>query len=103
MPSMYAGLRTGEAVELVDCAGLRVLAVDREPAPEPRIVVVQGLPKGELLTEAGVHESCSSPLRIRCPTTFPTLVTLWWWSPEGRDPGDGADGFRAAVAQLRWR
>jgi len=72
-------LRAGEAVELVDGRGLRVrgrvdavsrgelsvevVAVAREPAPSPRLVVVQALPKGdrgelavELLTELGVDE-----------------------------------------------
>lgn len=72
-------VRVGERVDLVDGAGLRAAAVvtavgrDRlelhveqrthEPAPEPRIVVVQALVKGdrtelaaELLTEAGVDE-----------------------------------------------
>ena len=72
-------LRAGEAVELVDGAGLRVrgrvtgirrgeltlevVAVDRERAPQPRLVVVQALPKSdraefavELLTEVGVDE-----------------------------------------------
>jgi len=72
-------MRAGEAVELVDGAGLRVRGrvsyvrrgeltvevrgVDREPVPDPRVVVVQALPKGdrgelavELLTEVGVDE-----------------------------------------------
>ena len=72
-------VRVGEWVDLVDGAGLRAAAVvtavgrDRlelhveqrtqEPAPEPRIVVVQALVKGdrtelaaELLTEAGADE-----------------------------------------------
>ena len=71
-------LAAGEPVELVDGAGtrlrgevaatggrdvleVRVLAVDLEPVPDPRLVVVQALPKGErgdlaveLLTEVGV-------------------------------------------------
>lgn len=71
-------LAVGEAVELVDGAGtrlrgevaatvgrdvleVRVLAVEVEPVPDPRLVVVQALPKGErgdlaveLLTEVGV-------------------------------------------------
>lgn len=71
-------LAVGEAVELVDGAGtrlrgevaatvgrdvleVRVLAVEVEPEPDPRLVVVQALPKGErgdlaveLLTEVGV-------------------------------------------------
>ena len=72
-------LRAGEAVDLVDGAGLRVrgwvtdvrrgsltvevVGAEREPAPQPRLVVVQALPKGdraelavELLTEVGVDE-----------------------------------------------
>lgn len=71
-------LAVGEAVELVDGAGtrlrgevaatagrdvleVRVLAVEVEPVPDPRLVVVQAVPKGEradlaveLLTEVGV-------------------------------------------------
>jgi 16S rRNA (uracil1498-N3)-methyltransferase len=72
-------LRRGERVDLTDGAGLLaecvvaaaerdalrldVVARHRQPAPEPRIVVVQALPKGdrgelavELMTEAGVDE-----------------------------------------------
>src|SRR4051812_6047732 len=70
-------LRAGERVDLTDGAGgvaecvvdsagkdslaLRVLGRHSVPAPEPRLVVVQGLPKGdrgelavEMMTEAGV-------------------------------------------------
>ncbi len=72
-------LRLGERVELVDGSGLRVSgsiasvirgevvvtvgALVREPAPLPRVVVVQALPKGDraelavqLLSEVGVDE-----------------------------------------------
>jgi 16S rRNA (uracil1498-N3)-methyltransferase len=73
-------LRAGERVDLTDGAGLLaecvvavvagrdvvefdVLTRRRTPAPEPRIIVVQALPKGdrgelavELMTEAGVDE-----------------------------------------------
>ena len=72
-------LRTGEAVELVDGAGRRVIgavadvdrggfvvAIDRvsdELAPSPRITVVQGIPKSDraqlavqMLTEAGADD-----------------------------------------------
>lgn len=72
-------LRRGERVDLTDGAGLMaecvvaaaerdalrldVVARHRRPAPEPRIVVVQALPKGdrgelavELMTEVGVDE-----------------------------------------------
>lgn len=72
-------LRRGEALELVDGAGgyalaevvsvardelsLRVDACDREPVPQPRLVLVQALAKGdrgelavELATEVGVDE-----------------------------------------------
>jgi 16S rRNA (uracil1498-N3)-methyltransferase len=70
-------LRAGEPIQLVDGSGarvdgvveqarrdgldVRVLALQHEPAPQPRIVVVQALPKGErgelaveTLTEVGV-------------------------------------------------
>jgi 16S rRNA (uracil1498-N3)-methyltransferase len=91
-------LRRGERVDLTDGAGLMaecvvtaverdalrldVLARHRQPAPEPRIVVVQALPKGdrgelavEVMTEAGVDEIV--------PWSAARCVTRW--RPERRE------------------
>lgn len=86
-------LRPGERADLTDGAGLvvecvvasatrgalelEVLARRREPAPEPRVVVVQALPKGdrgelavETMTEVGVDEIVPWPA-ARCVTRWP--------------------------------
>ena len=99
-------LRAGEAVELVDGAGLRasgrvgdvrrgeltveVVAIDREPAPQPRVVVVQALPKGdrghmavELLTEVGVDEIVPWAA-ARCVTQWRGERTLARWRSTAR-------------------
>ena len=91
-------LRPGERVDLTDGAGLMaecvvtesgrdtlrldVLARHRQPAPRPRIVVVQALPKGdrgelavETMTEVGVDEIV--------PWAAARCVTRW--RPERRD------------------
>jgi 16S rRNA (uracil1498-N3)-methyltransferase len=91
-------LRPGERVDLTDGAGLLaecvvaesgrdtllldVLARHRQPAPEPRVVVVQALPKGdrgelavETMTEVGVDEIV--------PWAAARCVTRW--RPERRD------------------
>jgi 16S rRNA (uracil1498-N3)-methyltransferase len=91
-------LRPGERVDLTDGAGLMaecvvaesgrdslrldVLARHRQPAPEPRIVVVQALPKGdrgelavETMTEVGVDEIV--------PWAAARCVTRW--RPERRE------------------
>ena len=91
-------LRRGERVDLTDGAGLLVecvvaaterdalrldvLARHRQPAPDPRVVVVQALPKGdrgelavELMTEVGVDEIV--------PWAAARCVTRW--RPERRD------------------
>ena len=106
-------LRVGEPVVLVDGAGRRgagtvaavlakdaVAAVEDEPAPAPRLVVVQALPKGdrgetaiETMTEVGVDEVV--------PWAAARCVTRW---REGR--GDKAlDRWRttaqAAAKQSR--
>jgi 16S rRNA (uracil1498-N3)-methyltransferase len=98
-------LRVGEPVDLTDGRGLlvhgAVVTVDRDaldvavrevvevPPPEPRLVVVQALPKGdrgelavELMTEVGVDEVV--------PWSAARCVTVW------RDE-------RAAKALGRWR
>ena len=99
-------LRTGEAVELVDGAGLRVsgrvvdvrrgevtvevLGVDREPAPSLRLVIVQALPKGdrgelavELLTEVGVDEIVPW-VAARCVAQWRGERTLARWRSTAR-------------------
>jgi 16S rRNA (uracil1498-N3)-methyltransferase len=91
-------LRRGERVDLTDGAGLLaecvvaaagrdalrldVLARHRQPAPDPRVVVVQALPKGdrgelavEVMTEVGVDEIV--------PWTAARCVTRW--RPERRE------------------
>jgi 16S rRNA (uracil1498-N3)-methyltransferase len=91
-------LRRGERVDLTDGAGLLaecvvaaverdalrldVVARHRQPAPEPRVVVVQALPKGdrgelavELMTEVGVDEIV--------PWAAARCVTRW--RPERRE------------------
>lgn len=91
-------LRPGERVDLTDGAGLLVecvvaesdrdtlrldvVARHRRPAPDPRVVVVQALPKGdrgqlavELMTEVGVDEIV--------PWAAARCVTRW--RPERRD------------------
>ncbi|WP_026405570.1 16S rRNA (uracil(1498)-N(3))-methyltransferase [Actinomadura rifamycini] len=91
-------LRPGERVDLTDGAGLlaecvvtaadrasltlEVAARHREPPPEPRLVVVQALPKGdrgelavETMTEAGVDEIV--------PWAAARCVTQW--RPERRE------------------
>ena len=91
-------LRRGERVDLTDGAGLLaecvvaaaerdalsldVIARHRQPAPDPRIVVVQALPKGdrgelavELMTEVGVDEIV--------PWAAARCVTRW--RPERRE------------------
>ncbi|GGL15087.1 ribosomal RNA small subunit methyltransferase E [Sphaerisporangium melleum] len=98
-------LRAGERVDLTDGAGevaecvvldagkdhlrLEVLGRRTVPAPEPRLVVVQGLPKGdraelavEMMTEAGVD--------VIVPWAASRCVTQW-------------KGDRAAKSLARWR
>ncbi|MER6944910.1 16S rRNA (uracil(1498)-N(3))-methyltransferase [Nonomuraea sp. NPDC000554] len=98
-------LRAGERVDLTDGAGtvaecvvrevlkdslrLDVLARHEVPAPTPRLVVVQGLPKGdrgelavEMMTEAGVD--------VIVPWSAARSITQW-------------KGDRAAKALGRWR
>lgn len=98
-------LRAGERLDLTDGAGVVaecvVLAAARDslrvevlrrydvPRPRPRLVVVQGLPKGdrgelavEMMTEAGVD--------VIVPWAAARCVTLW-------------KGERAARSLARWR
>ncbi|MEV0201305.1 16S rRNA (uracil(1498)-N(3))-methyltransferase [Nonomuraea sp. NPDC050691] len=98
-------LRAGERVDLTDGAGAVAECVVREalkdslrldvvgrydvPAPRPRIVAVQGLPKGdrgelavEMMTEAGVD--------VIVPWAASRSITQW-------------KGDRAAKALARWR
>ncbi|MGI8335363.1 16S rRNA (uracil(1498)-N(3))-methyltransferase [Actinomadura scrupuli] len=110
-------LRAGERVDLTDGAGLLaecvvavvagretleldVLTRRRTPAPDPRIVVVQALPKGdrgelavELMTEVGVDEIV--PWQAgRCVTQ---------WKPDRRDKALGRwrSTAREAAKQAR--
>ncbi|MFI6885547.1 16S rRNA (uracil(1498)-N(3))-methyltransferase [Streptosporangium canum] len=98
-------LRAGERLDLTDGAGAVAECVVREagrdslrvevlrryeaPAPQPRLVVVQGLPKGdrgelavEMMTEAGVD--------VIVPWAAARCVTQW-------------KGERAAKSLNRWR
>ncbi|MGN9781825.1 16S rRNA (uracil(1498)-N(3))-methyltransferase [Nonomuraea sp. ZG12] len=98
-------LREGERIDLTDGAGgvaecvvrevlkdalrLDVLARHEAPAPSPRLVVVQGLPKGdrgelavEMMTEAGVD--------VIVPWAASRSITQW-------------KGDRVAKALHRWR
>ncbi|MEW2352777.1 16S rRNA (uracil(1498)-N(3))-methyltransferase [Spirillospora sp. NPDC029432] len=109
-------LRPGERVDLTDGAGLlaecvvaaadrSTLTVDvlerhRHPAPEPRLVVVQALPKGdrgelavETMTEAGVDEII--------PWAAARCVTQW--RPERREKALGRwrSTAREAAKQAR--
>jgi 16S rRNA (uracil1498-N3)-methyltransferase len=109
-------LRAGERVDLTDGAGLLaecvvvtadrssltldVLARHRRPAPEPRLVVVQALPKGErgelaveTMTEAGVDEIV--------PWAAARCVTQW--RPERREKALGRwrSAAREAAKQAR--
>ncbi|MFB4315416.1 16S rRNA (uracil(1498)-N(3))-methyltransferase [Actinomadura sp. 21ATH] len=109
-------LRPGERVDLTDGAGLLaecvvaaadrstltldVLERHRHPAPEPRLVVVQALPKGdrgelavETMTEAGVDEIV--------PWAAARCVTQW--RPERREKALGRwrSTAREAAKQAR--
>ena len=109
-------LRAGERADLTDGAGLLVecvvaeagrdsLVLDalsrrREPAPKPRLVVVQALPKGdrgelavEMMTEAGVD--------VVVPWSADRCVTRW--RPERRDKALGRwrSTAREAAKQAR--
>lgn len=109
-------LRAGERVDLTDGAGLLaecvvtaadkatltldVLARHRHPRPEPRLVVVQALPKGdrgelavETMTEVGVDEIV--------PWAASRCVTQW--KPERRDKALGRwrSTAREAAKQAR--
>src|ERR1044071_5071017 len=98
-------IRAGERVDLTDGLGgvaecvaesagkdsltLRVLGRRSVPAPEPRLIVVQGLPKGdrgelavEMMTEVGVD--------VIVPWAAARSVTQW-------------KGDRAAKSLARWR
>lgn len=98
-------IRVGERVDLTDGAGavaegvvreagkdrltIEVLARRQVPAPQPRLVVVQGLPKGdrgelavEMMTEAGVD--------VIVPWAAARCVTQW-------------KAERGAKALARWR
>jgi 16S rRNA (uracil1498-N3)-methyltransferase len=109
-------LRPGERADLTDGAGtlvecvvatagrdslvLEVTARRSEPAPEPRLVVVQALPKGdrgelavEMMTEAGVD--------VIVPWAAARCVTQW--RPERRDKALGRwrNTAREAAKQSR--
>ncbi|GAA3475003.1 16S rRNA (uracil(1498)-N(3))-methyltransferase [Nonomuraea roseola] len=120
-------LREGERLDLTDGAGLVAECVAREvfkdslrvevlrryevPAPTPRLVVVQGLPKGdrgelavEMMTEAGVD--------VIVPWSASRSITQWKgdkvakalgrWRSTAREAGKQARRFHAAeVAELQ--
>jgi 16S rRNA (uracil1498-N3)-methyltransferase len=109
-------LRTGERADVTDGAGLlaecvvagsrpgavelTVLARRREPAPDPRIVVVQAIPKGdrgeravEIMTEVGVDVVVPWPAE-RC-------VARWPGDREGRALARWRATAREAAKQSR--
>ncbi|GAA2458453.1 16S rRNA (uracil(1498)-N(3))-methyltransferase [Actinomadura vinacea] len=109
-------LRPGERVDLTDGAGLLaecvvvaadraaltldVLARHRHPVPEPRLVVVQALPKGErgelaveAMTEAGVDEIV--------PWAAARCVTQWRPERRGKALGRWRSAAREAAKQAR--
>ena len=110
-------LAVGEAVDVVDGSGLRVsgtvvaiagkdsfdvsvAAIEREPDPQPRLTVVQALPKGdrgelavELLTEVGVDEIV--------PWAAANCVTRWKADRSERAWQRWSDAARAAAKQSR--
>jgi 16S rRNA (uracil1498-N3)-methyltransferase len=106
-------LSAGERADLTDGVGriaecvvtsarpgaieLAVRSRRTEPAPEPRIAVVQAIPKGnrgeqavEIMTEVGVD--------LMVPWSAERCVARWQ-----RKRGDGGRGDRAARALVRWR
>jgi 16S rRNA (uracil1498-N3)-methyltransferase len=107
----------GEAVDLVDGLGRRVTGrvssvvdkqtldiavdgIDDEPDPQPRVVVVQALPKGdrgelavELLTEIGVD--------VIIPWSAANCVTQWKAERVGRSHQRWSDAAHAAGKQAR--
>ncbi|MQY02741.1 16S rRNA (uracil(1498)-N(3))-methyltransferase [Actinomadura macrotermitis] len=109
-------LRAGERVDLTDGAGLlaecvvaaadkvsltlEVLARRHEPPPEPRLVVVQALPKGdrgelavETMTEAGVDEIV--------PWAAARCVTQWRAERRDKALGRWRNAAREAAKQAR--
>lgn len=109
-------LRAGERVDLTDGAGLLaecvvtaaaqgsleldVVARRREPAPAPRIVVVQALPKGdrgelavEMMTEVGVDEIV--------PWAASRCVTQWRPDRREKSLGRWRNAAREAAKQAR--
>jgi 16S rRNA (uracil1498-N3)-methyltransferase len=110
-------LRAGERVDLTDGAGLLaecvvavvagrdvvefdVLARRRFPAPDPRIVVVQALPKGdrgelavEIMTEVGVDEIV--------PWEASRCVTRWRGDRRDKSLGKWRGTAREAAKQAR--
>jgi 16S rRNA (uracil1498-N3)-methyltransferase len=110
-------LAVGEGIDLVDGLGRRatgtvsavidkqslkvaVLAVDDEPAPQPRVVVVQALPKGdrgelavELLTEIGVD--------VIVPWAAANCVTQWKGDRVERAHRRWLDAGQTAAKQAR--
>ncbi|MGH3388887.1 MAG: 16S rRNA (uracil(1498)-N(3))-methyltransferase [Actinomadura sp.] len=109
-------LRVGERVDLTDGAGLLVecvvagvgqgsleldvVARHREPPPDPRIVVVQALPKGdrgelavEMLTEVGVDEIV--------PWSASRCVTRWRPDRREKSVGRWRTTAREAAKQAR--
>lgn len=110
-------IAVGETLHLVDGEGGRVIGmvasvVDRqsievtvtdvaaEPAPQPRVVVVQALPKGdrgelavELLTEIGVD--------VIVPWAATNCVTQWKGERRERGQRRWADAANAAAKQAR--
>ena len=110
-------LTVGEAVDLVDGGGVRVSGtvaqivgkdsfevsvggIEREAEPQPRLTVVQALPKGdrgefavELLTEVGVDEIV--------PWAAANCVTRWKPDRSERSWQRWSDAARAAAKQSR--
>lgn len=90
--AQVARLRTGEDVELVDGAGRRLIgqvvavardridvqigAVTHEPYPDPRIIVIQALPKGDR-AERAVESMTEVGVDIIVPWSAANCVVRW--------------------------
>lgn len=92
----------GTVLAVVDrqCLDIAVVSIDEEPVPQPRVVVVQALPKGdrgelaiELLTEIGVDAIV--------PWSAANCVTQWKGDRAERAHRRWADAAQAAAKQAR--
>ena len=98
-----AGRRVGGTVAAVvdkQCLDITVVSLDEEPVPQPRVIVVQALPKGdrgelavELLTEVGVD--------VIVPWSAVNCVTRWQGDRVERAHRRWVDAAQAAAKQAR--